>query len=106
MSLRIKKNDLVIVLSGEHKGDKGRVMEVLPSIGKVLVEGVNKVKRHTRPTVKNREGGIIEKEAPLPISKVAIVDTKTDKATRFKASTNADGKKIRVASKSGSTIDG
>jgi large subunit ribosomal protein L24 len=106
MSLRIKKDDLVVVISGKNKGERGRVLRVLPETGKVIVEGVNKVKRHTKPTPKNREGGILEKEAPLAASKVMLLDTKTDKPTRIKTGADKDGKKVRIAVKSGTVLDG
>jgi large subunit ribosomal protein L24 len=106
MSLRIKKDDLVVVISGKSKGERGRVLKVLRETDKVIVEGVNKVKRHTRPTPKNREGGIIEKEAALHVSKVMLLDTKSDKPTRVKVGTDKDGKKVRVAVKTGTVLDG
>ena len=106
MSLRIKKDDLVVVISGKSKGERGRVLRVLPEAGKVVVEGVNKVKRHTKPTPKNREGGIIEKEAALDASKVMLLDTKTDKPTRVKTGFDKDGKKVRIGVKSGTLLDG
>jgi len=106
MSLRIKKDDLVVVISGKSKGERGRVLRVLRETDKVIVEGVNKVKRHTRPTPKNREGGIIEKEAALHVSKVMLLDTKSDKPTRVKVGTDKDGKKVRVAVKTGTVLDG
>ena len=106
MSLRVKKNDMVVIISGKSKGERGRVLKVLPETDKVIVEGVNKVKRHTRPTPKNREGGIIEKEAALHVSKVMLLDTKSDKPTRVKVGTDKDGKKIRIAIKTGTVLDG
>ena len=106
MSLHIKKNDLVVVISGKSKGTQGRVLKVITETGRVIVEGVNRVKRHTRPTPKNREGGIIEKEAALPASKVMLLDTKTNKPTRSKVGKDKEGKKIRVAVKSGTVLDG
>jgi large subunit ribosomal protein L24 len=106
MSLRIKKDDMVVVISGKSKGERGRVLRVLREADKVIVEGVNKVKRHTRPTPKNREGGIIEKEAALHVSKVMLLDTKSDKPTRVKVGTDKDGKKVRIAVKTGTVLDG
>ncbi|MBK8171068.1 MAG: 50S ribosomal protein L24 [Sandaracinaceae bacterium] len=106
MSLHIKKNDLVIVVSGKSKGTQGRVLKVIRETGKVIVEGVNRIKRHTKPTPRNREGGIIEKEAALPASKVMLLDTKTNKPTRTKVGQDKEGKKIRVAVKSGTVLDG
>jgi large subunit ribosomal protein L24 len=106
MSLRIKKDDMVVVISGKSKGERGRVLKVLRETDKVIVEGVNKVKRHTRPTPKNREGGIIEKEAALHVSKVMLLDTKSDKPTRVKVGKDKDGNKVRIAVKTGTVLDG
>jgi len=106
MSLRIKKDDMVVVISGKSKGERGRVLLVLREADKVIVEGVNKVKRHTRPTPKNREGGIIEKEAALHVSKVMLLDTKSDKPTRVKIGKDKDGNKVRIAVKTGTVLDG
>ena len=106
MSLRIKKDDMVVVISGKSKGERGRVLLVLREADKVIVEGVNKVKRHTRPTPKNREGGIIEKEAALHVSKVMLLDTKSDKPTRVKVGKDKDGNKVRIAVKTGTGLDG
>ena len=106
MSLRIKKDDMVVVISGKSKGERGRVLLVLREADKVIVEGVNKVKRHTRPTPKNREGGIIEKEAALHVSKVMLLDTKSDKPTRVKVGKDKDGNKVRIAVKTGTVLDG
>ena len=106
MSLRIKKDDMVVVISGKSKGERGRVLVVQREADKVIVEGVNKVKRHTRPTPKNREGGIIEKEAALHVSKVMLLDTKSDKPTRVKVGKDKDGNKVRIAVKTGTVLDG
>jgi large subunit ribosomal protein L24 len=101
MSLRIKKGDLVIVRTGSKdiKGQQGRVISVLDGGDRVIVEGLNKVKRHLKPAPR-REGGIFEKEMPIQASRVALIDPTTGKATRFKT-VEKDGKKIRVAVKSG-----
>ena len=104
MGIRVKKDDQVVVIAGKDKGTKGRVLRVLREEDRVVIEGVNRVKRHTKPTPKNPSGGIIEKEAPIHISNVMLVDTKTDKPTRVRF-TEKDGKKVRVAVKSGATID-
>lgn len=104
MAARIKRDDLVVVTSGKNKGATGRVQRVLRDRDAVLVEGVNKVKRHQGPQ-KYRETGIVEREAPLHISKVALIDPTTQKPTRVKAGADAEGKKIRVAVKSGSALD-
>lgn len=105
MASRIKKDDQVLVISGKDKGTKGRVLSVLREVDRVLVEGVNKVKRHTKPTPKNPQGGIIEREQPIHISNVMLLDPKEDKPTRVKAGTDKDGKKVRIAVRSGAVID-
>lgn len=101
--LKIKKDDQVIILAGKDKGKKGKVLKVLPQEAKVKVEGVNVVKRHTRPSQLSA-GGIIEKEAFLHVSNVALIDPKEDVATRVGYKTLKDGKKVRVAKKSGEVI--
>jgi large subunit ribosomal protein L24 len=105
MAIRIKKDDQVLVISGKDKGTKGRVLSVLREVDRVLVEGVNKMKRHTKPTPKNPQGGIIEREQPIHISNVMLLDPKEDKPTRVKAGTDKDGKKVRVAVRSGTVLD-
>ncbi len=102
---KIKKGDEVVVLSGKDKGKTGNVTQVMPKDGKVLVSGVNMMTRHRKPTQQNPEGGIDRIEAPMHISKVAIADPKDGKATRVRIE-EKDGKKVRVAVKSGETIDG
>jgi large subunit ribosomal protein L24 len=106
MAARIRKDDMVVVISGRDKGARGRVVRVLRETDQVVVEGVNKVRRHTRPTPKNREGGIIEREAPIHVAKVMLLDTKADAPTRVKFAKNADGKKVRVTVKTGTVVDG
>ncbi|HKR16653.1 50S ribosomal protein L24 [Rhizorhapis sp.] len=102
---KIKKGDKVVVLSGKDKGRTGNVVKVLPKDGKLVVEGVNIAARHRKPTQLNPQGGIERSEAPLHISKVAIADPKDGKPTRVRFE-EKDGKKVRVAVKSGETIDG
>lgn len=104
MGIRVKKDDQVVVIAGKDKGAKGRILRVLREQDRVIVEGVNRVKRHTKPTPKNPSGGIIEKEAPIHVSNVMLLDTKTDQPTRVRFETK-DGKKVRVAVKSGAAID-
>jgi large subunit ribosomal protein L24 len=104
--LRIKKNDTVIVISGKDRGKKGRVIEVLPKASKVRVEGVHRVKRHTKPNPqKNVQGGIVERESPIHVSNVALLDPKSDKATRVAVKILANGARVRVAKRSGMQID-
>lgn len=102
---KIKKGDEVVVLSGKDKGKTGNVTQVMPKDGKVLVSGVNMIARHRKPTQENPQGGIDRYEAPMAISKVAVADPKDGKATRVRIE-NKDGKKVRVAVKSGEVIDG
>ena len=101
---RIRKGDNVVVLSGRERGKRGTVLRVIRKDERVLVQGVNMVKRHTRPTAQNA-GGIVEKEAPLHISNVALVDPKLGKATRIGFKFLEDGRKVRVAKNSGEVID-
>jgi len=105
MSAKIKKSDRVIVLTGRDKGRQGAVLKVLPKESRVLVEGLNIVHRHTRPTQGDPQGGIKTKEAALHISNVAIVDPKSGGATRIGFRVE-DGKKVRFAKKSGEVING
>ena len=102
---KIKKGDRVVVLSGKDKGRTGEVVKAMPKEGKVIVSGVNVHARHRKPTQLNPQGGIERKEAPLHVSKVAIADPKTGKATRVRFE-ERDGKKVRVAAKSGELIHG
>lgn len=102
---KIKKGDKVVVLSGKDKGRTGEVTRVIPSDGKLVVAGVNIAARHRKPTQANPQGGIERSEAPLHISKVAIADPKSGKPTRVRFEIK-DGKKVRVAVKSGETING
>jgi large subunit ribosomal protein L24 len=102
---KIKKGDNVVVLSGKDKGKTGTVAQVLPKEGKVVVEGVNVATRHRKPNQSNPQGGIERREAPMHISKVAVADPRTGKATRVRFEEKG-GKKVRVAVKSGETIDG
>jgi large subunit ribosomal protein L24 len=104
MGTRIKKDDLVVVIAGKDKGQKGRVLRVLSEVDRVLVEGVNKIKRHTKPTPKAPQGGIIEREAPVHASNVMLWDEKANAPSRVKAGTDKDGKKIRVLVKSGTAL--
>ena len=106
MVARIKKDDLVEVITGRDRGSRGRVLKVLREVDRVLVEGVNRVKRHQRPTQKIQQGGIIEKEAPIHISNVMLVDGKSDKPTRVRTGTNKENKKVRIAAKSNTVLDG
>jgi large subunit ribosomal protein L24 len=108
MAAKIRKDDTVIVLAGRDKGKSGKVLKVLPKEERVVVEGVNLVKRHTKPDMANPNGGIVSKEAALHISNVAIRDPKTGNATRvgFKiVGEGAQQRKVRIAKGSGVQID-
>ena len=102
---KIKKGDTVVILSGKDKGKTGEVTKSLPKDDKVVVAGVNVITRHRKPSQTNPQGGLERAEAPLHVSKVALADPKTGKPTRVRFETK-DGKKVRVAVKSGETIDG
>ena len=106
MAAKIKKGDYVQVISGKDKGKKGEVLKVLPREERVLVAGVHIVKRHVRPTQADPEGGIKTFEAPIHVSNVAHLDPKDGVPTRVGFKTLKDGKKVRVAKKSGEVIDG
>ena len=108
MAAKIRKDDTVIVLAGKDKGRVGKVLMVMPKEERVLVEGVNMAKRHTKPDVAHPQGGVIAKEASLHVSNVAVRDPKTGKATRvgFKMVGEGDKqRKVRFAKGSGVTID-
>jgi large subunit ribosomal protein L24 len=104
MAARIKKDDEVIVISGRDKGARGRVLKVLRDQDKVIVEGVGRVKKHQKPNQKNPQGGIIEKDLPIHVSKVMLLDSKADKPSRVRAGKDGDGKKVRVTIKSGTAL--
>jgi large subunit ribosomal protein L24 len=105
MAAKIKKGDYVVVISGKDKGRKGEVKKVFPKEQRVVVSGIHMVKRHTRPTQWDPEGGIKQFEAPIHVSNVAHIDPKDGVATRVGFKTLKDGKKVRVAKKSGEVID-
>ncbi|MEQ1819131.1 MAG: 50S ribosomal protein L24 [Terricaulis sp.] len=105
MVARIKKNDTVVIIAGKDKGRSGKVLMVIPKEDRVVVEGLNLVKRHTAPNITHPNGGVVSKEAPLHISNVALRDPKTGKPTRVGFKTNDKGVKVRVAKGSGVEID-
>jgi len=102
--LKIKKGDTVIVITGKDKGKKGSVLQVLPSESRVRVAGINVAKRHTKPSYAG-SGGVVDKELPIHVSNVSLIDPKTEKPTRVGVKVLKDGKKVRVAKKSGEVID-
>ena len=105
MAAKIRKGDTVAVLTGRDKGKRGEVLSVNPEEGRALVRGIQMVKRHQKPTGMNQPGGIIEKEAPIQLSNLALIDPKAGKPTRVGFTVLADGKKVRVARPSGEVLD-
>jgi large subunit ribosomal protein L24 len=105
MAAKIKKDDVVFVTAGKDKGRSGKVLKVLPREERVVVEGLNMVKRHVKPSMADPNGGVKETEAPLHVSNVMIRDPQTGKPTRVGFKTLADGTKVRVAKGSGVQID-
>jgi large subunit ribosomal protein L24 len=104
--IRLKKNDLVEVISGRDSGKRGKVLVVLPEKGRVLVQGVNFMKRHTRPNpTRNIKGGIAEREAPIHVSNVMIVSPDDDKKTRIGSKLLPDGRKVRISRRGGEVLD-
>jgi large subunit ribosomal protein L24 len=103
--IKIKKNDQVLVIAGKDRGARGRVLRVLPSRHMAIVERVNMLKRHTRPNPQRGiQGGILEKEAPIHVSNLMVIDPQTDQPTRVGRTRLADGSVSRVAKKSGATM--
>jgi large subunit ribosomal protein L24 len=105
MAAKIRKGDRVIVLCGRDRGRSGEVVQVMPAEGRALVRGIHMVKRHQRQSA-SQDGGIISKEAPIHLSNLAIADPKDGKPSRVGFKLMADGKKVRVAKRSGAEIDG
>ncbi|MBK8165392.1 MAG: 50S ribosomal protein L24 [bacterium] len=103
--MRLKKNDTVRVITGEDKGKEGRILKVFPDKGRIIVEKVNLIKRHTRPSKSLPQGGIIEKEAPINVTNVMLVCPKTGKPTRVGSQVLSDGSRARVSRKSGDMIN-
>ena len=101
--LKIKSGDTVIVTAGDHKGSEGKVMQVLREKNKAIVEGVNMVKKHEKPSAASPQGGITEKEAPIHISNLSLIDPKSGNATRI-GTRMEDGKKVRFAKKSNQVL--
>jgi large subunit ribosomal protein L24 len=104
MASKIKKGDKVVVISGSDKGRTGEVLKVLPTEGRVIVQGVNMMKRHTRPS-QTSQGGIVEKEATIHVSNVAHLDPKSEKPTRVGFKLIEGDRKVRFAKRSGEVID-
>ena len=102
--LHIKKGDTVVVITGNNKGQKGRVLEVITKTSRAIVEGVNLMKKHTKPNAESPQGGIIEKEAPVHISNLMLVDQKSGEQTRIGRRLDEKGKLVRFSKKSGEEI--
>ncbi|MCT4634325.1 MAG: 50S ribosomal protein L24 [Firmicutes bacterium] len=100
----IKKGDTVVVIAGKDKGKKGKVIQAMPKTNKVIVEGVNMVTKHQKPSQKVQQGGIVHQEAPINVSNIMLFDKKADSATRVSYRLE-NGKKVRVSVKSGEVID-
>ena len=104
--MRIRKDDQVLVISGKGRGSKGRVLRVFPRKKMVVVEGVNFIKRHTKPNPqKNVKGGIVEREAPVHVSNLMVVDPESGRPTRVGSRRLEDGRRVRVAKRSGAMLD-
>lgn len=102
--MKLKKGDKVVVIAGKSRGQEGAITRVFPARDLVVIDGVNLVKRHRKPTAQSRKGQIIEKPMPLHVSNVQLLDPKTGKPTRIKITRSADGSRERVAVKSGQGI--
>jgi large subunit ribosomal protein L24 len=102
---KIRKGDKVVVIAGKSKGARGQVLQVLPAVDKVVVQGVNVITKHVKPTRRNQRGGIEKREAPIHISNIMIADPKTGEPTRVRIMALEGGRKVRVAIKSGEQID-
>lgn len=101
----VRKGDTVMVVAGKERGKRGRVLRVIPEKNRVVVERINMIKKHQRPTQRVRQGGIIEREGPIHLSNVMLVDPTSGKPTRIGMRALSDDKKVRVARKSGEIID-
>jgi large subunit ribosomal protein L24 len=103
--LRIKKGDMAVVITGKNKGASGRVLSIMPEKNRVIVEGVNMIKKHQKPNKKFQQGGIIEKEGPLNLSNTMLVCPKCSKPTRIGVAVLAEGKKLRSCKKCKEVIE-
>jgi large subunit ribosomal protein L24 len=101
----VRKGDTVMVVAGKERGKKGKVLRVIPEKGRVVVERLNLIKKHQKPTQKVRQGGIIEREGSIHLSNVMLIDPASDKPTRVGMRALSDGKKVRVARRSGEMLD-
>ncbi len=103
MKLKIKAGDNVRIIAGDHKGNEGKIVRVLKDKNKAIIEGINMVSRHEKPSARNPQGGIVKKEAPIHISNLALIDPKSGETTRVGYETK-DGEKVRVSRKSNEVI--
>lgn len=103
IKLKIKSGDTVRVIAGDHKGEEGKVLRVFKEKNKAVVEGVNMVSKHVKPSAANPQGGIVKKEAPIHISNIALIDSKTNQTTRVAFRVEGD-KKVRVSKKSNQVL--
>jgi large subunit ribosomal protein L24 len=103
IKLKVKSGDVVKVIAGDHKGAEGKILRVLREKNKAIVEGVNMVSKHTKPSAKNPQGGIVKKEAPIHISNLSLIDPKTKSATKVGVKVEGD-KKVRVSKKSNQVL--
>ncbi|HCY26045.1 MAG: 50S ribosomal protein L24 [Flavobacteriales bacterium] len=101
---KVKKGDTVKVLAGESKGSTGRIVRVIPKMNRVVVEGVNMIKKHQKPSATSPQGGIVEMEAPLHISNVSLVDPTSNEVTRVGRKMDDNGNVVRYAKKSGEVL--
>ncbi len=101
----LRRKDTVLVITGKAKGSQGKILKVIKEKNTVLVEGINKAKKHEKPNPKNEKGGIVEKEMPIHISNVMLINTKSGKPAKVVWRKNEDGKKIRVEKKTGTPIE-
>ncbi len=103
--MRIRKGDTVLIISGNEKGQRGRVLSVMRDSNRLIVEGIRMMKRHTKPTQRDPQGGIVEREASINASNVMVIDPKTDEPTRVRKKKLEDGSSVRLSAKSGEMID-
>ncbi|MBT4096049.1 MAG: 50S ribosomal protein L24 [Gemmatimonadetes bacterium] len=103
--MNIRRDDTVLVISGNDKGKRGRVLRVIPEQDRLIVEGIRMMKKHTKPTQRDPQGGIVEREAPIHASNVMVIDPHNDEPTRIGKKRLDDGRNVRVAARSGEMID-
>lgn len=102
--MHVVKNDTVKILAGKYRGKTGKVLKVFPKENRVIVEGVNIIKKHTKPSQKNPQGGIVEKESSINVSNVMVIDPKTNESSRVGYKFLEDGTKVRISKKSGEML--